>query len=138
MITLNGIEQVLWPDHCVQGSSGASFASRLDVARCTEVFRKGADPLIDSYSGFFDNDHATATGLEAFLKERGVRRVYVAGLATDYCVRFTALDALALGFETVLVEDACRAVNLSPSDGADAIAAIRDAGGTTVSARSLV
>lgn len=129
VIDLDGIDQILWPDHCVQGSPGASFASRLNVAGINRMIRKGGNPRIDSYSGFFENDHETATDLEAYLRDRGAGRIFVAGLATDYCVRFTALDALALGFETVLVVDACRAVNLSPGDSEAAITAIREAGG---------
>lgn len=137
VIDLDGIEQVLWPDHCVQGSAGASFESRLDVACFSHVVRKGGDRRIDSYSGFFENDRKTATGLERYLRERGADRLYVAGLATDYCVRFTALDALALGFETILVADACRAVNLNPGDGSAAIEAIRAAGGAIVNAADI-
>ena len=137
-IDLAGIRQVLWPDHCVRGSAGASFASALDVARFSHVVRKGGDREIDSYSGFFENDRKSATGLERYLKEKEIERVYVAGLATDYCVRFTALDALSLGFETVLIVDACRPVNLQPTDGEEAIAAIREAGGTIVESDTLV
>ena len=132
MIDLDGVEQILWPDHCIIGTPGASFASGLEVARFDQVVRKGGNPRIDSYSGFFENDHRTATGLAEYLREMGSTRLYVAGLATDYCVKFTALDALALGFETVLVTDACRAVNLAPGDGEAAIAAIREAGGRAV------
>ena len=138
VIDLAGIRQILWPDHCVQASPGASFASALDVARLSYVVRKGGNREIDSYSGFFENDHRTATGLEHYLREREVERVYVAGLATDYCVRFTALDALSLGFETVLIVDACRAVNIRPTDGEEAIAAIKEAGGSIIDSGTLV
>jgi nicotinamidase/pyrazinamidase len=92
------------------------------------VFRKGTDPAIDSYSGFFDNGHRRATGLGDWLHEQGARQLCICGLATDYCVRFTALDARKLGFETVLVEDACRGVELHPGDVSRALAAMRDAG----------
>src|SRR5205085_2195730 len=98
---------------------------------------KGTDPDIDSYSGFFDNGHRKPTGLGDFLKERNVRDVYVAGLATDYCVKFTALDAAALGFKTHLVEDACRGVNLSPENSAHAIAEMQRAGVVIVNSKNL-
>ncbi|MCG8692707.1 MAG: bifunctional nicotinamidase/pyrazinamidase [Minwuiales bacterium] len=137
-IDLAGIRQILWPDHCVQGSPGASFAAALDVARFSHAVRKGGNREIDSYSGFFENDHRSATGLERYLREREVERIYIVGLATDYCVRFTALDALSLGFETVLVADACRAVNIQPTDGEEAIAAIKEAGGSIVDSGTLV
>lgn len=115
VIELDGLEQVLWPVHCVQNTPGAEFHPELNLDRVTHVFQKGTDPKVDSYSGFFDNGRA-ATGLGDYLREQGVRRVYVCGLATDYCVAFTALDAAELGFETYLVEDACRGVNLKPGD----------------------
>ncbi len=138
VVDLEGIDQVLWPDHCVQGSAGASFASPLDVAKFDLIVQKGGNRRIDSYSGFFENDRRTATGLEELLRSRGVERVYVVGLATDYCVRFTALDALTLGFETVVVSDACRAVDLAPGDGEAAFADIRRAGGTVTDSASIV
>lgn len=115
-IELDGIEQILWPTHCVQDTSGAEFHPELNLARISRVFRKGTNPKVDSYSGFFDNGRRAATGLGDYLREQGVRRVYVCGLATDYCVAFTALDAAELGFETYVVEDACRGVNLKPGD----------------------
>lgn len=116
VIDLNGLAQVLWPDHCVQGSQGAEFHPALDISRVAKVFRKGADPAIDSYSGFFDNGHRRGTGLDEYLKSAGVTDVYVCGLATDYCVKYTALDARGLGFNIWLVVDACRGVNLKPGD----------------------
>ena len=128
VIELHGLPQVLWPDHCVQDTPGAGFHPDLDMARVARVFPKGTDPAIDSYSGFYDNGHRKATGMGAWLKERGVEHVTVLGLATDYCVKFTALDALKEGFEVRLVEDACRAVNLSPQDESDALAQMRAAG----------
>lgn len=128
VIDLHGLPQVLWPDHCVQGTPGAELAAGLDRSRVAAVFRKGTDPRIDSYSAFFDNGHRKATGLGDWLRERHVDEVHVLGLATDYCVRFTALDAVALGFRVVLLEDASRGVELAPGDVARAIAAMRDAG----------
>lgn len=128
VIELAGLPQVLWPVHCVQGSTGAELHRGLDRSRLTQVFPKGTDPTIDSYSGFHDNGHRKSTGLDPWLRERGVRVLYVMGLATDYCVKFTALDAVAAGFETYLIEDGCRAVELQPGDGDAAIEELRGAG----------
>jgi nicotinamidase/pyrazinamidase len=127
-IELGGLPQILWPVHCVQDTPGAALHPHLDQARIARVFRKGTDPEIDSYSGFFDNGHRRATGLADYLKAAGVSEVYVCGLATDYCVRFTALDAVGLGFKTFLIEDACRGVNLHPGDVQQAIAEMRAKG----------
>jgi nicotinamidase/pyrazinamidase len=125
---LGGLPQVLWPAHCVQGTRGAAFHDELDTARIAQVFPKGTDPAIDSYSGFWDNGKRKATGLGDWLRAHGVTRVYVLGLATDYCVKATAIDAVGLGFTTYLVEDGCRAVELAPGDGERAIEAMRAAG----------
>ncbi|KAF0208484.1 MAG: bifunctional nicotinamidase/pyrazinamidase [Actinomycetota bacterium] len=127
-VLLGGIDQMLWPDHCVQGTPGASFHSALDVAGIDRVVRKGSDPAIDSYSGFFDNDHRTATGLGEFLESHAVDEIVVLGLATDYCVRATVLDAVGLGFGVTLVTDGCRAVDATPGDGDRAIAEMHAAG----------
>src|SRR5690606_13835359 len=129
MITLGGVAQVLWPAHCVQGTGGAEFARGLARERVAQIFKKGTDPEVDSYSGFFDNGHRNPTGLGDFLRAQGVTGVVVVGLATDYCVKFTALDALALGLQTTVVEDACRGVELQPGDVARALAEIEAAGG---------
>jgi nicotinamidase/pyrazinamidase len=129
---LAGLPQVLWPDHCVQGTRGAEFAAGLQMNRAEAIFRKGTDPAIDSYSGFFDNGHRKSTGLGDYLKGRGITDVYVLGLATDYCVRFTALDARKLGFRTFVVEDGSRGVELRPGDVARAVQEMRDAGVTIV------
>lgn len=128
LIDLHGLTQVMWPNHCVQGTKGAEFAPGLEVARITRVFRKGTDATVDSYSGLYDNGRRASTGLGEWLEERGVTEVWVCGLATDYCVKFTALDAVSAGFRTVLVEDACRGVELSSGDCAAAIEAMRAAG----------
>src|SRR5690606_39603364 len=117
VIELDGLSQVLWPVHCVQGTRGAELHDDLDRSRLAAVFRKGVDPRIDSYSGFFDNGHRKATGLGDWLEQRGVRQLYVLGLATDYCVKFTVLDALELGYDVWVVEDGCRAVERAPGDG---------------------
>lgn len=110
-VTLGGLEQVLWPDHCMQGTSGAEFHPQLQMHRVEAIFRKGMDPEIDSYSGFYDNGRQKTTGLAGYLKERKVETVYVCGLAGDYCVFYTALDALKEGFETIVIEDATRAID---------------------------
>ena len=125
---LAGLPQVLWPTHCVQHTKGAAFHSELDLARVDRVFFKGTDPAIDSYSGFFDNGRRKSTGLREWLAGQGVREVTVLGLATDYCVKATAMDALLAGFEVTLVEDGCRGVGLGPTDVTDALAAMRSAG----------
>ena len=125
---LGGLPQVLWPDHCVQGSLGAAFAPGLAMNRVETIFRKGTDPGIDSYSGFFDNGHRKSTGLGDYLKGRGADEVSVLGLATDYCVKFTALDARQLGFRVFCFEDGSRGVELAPGDVARAIADMRGAG----------
>ncbi|HEY7116008.1 MAG TPA: bifunctional nicotinamidase/pyrazinamidase, partial [Tepidisphaeraceae bacterium] len=110
VIDLNELSQVLWPVHCVRGTPGAEFVPGLETGRIAQVFRKGTDPSIDSYSGFYDNGHRRSTGMSEWLSDRGVRDVYVMGLATDYCVKFTALDGRKLGFDVTLVEDGCRGV----------------------------
>ena len=128
IIMLHGIEQILWPVHCVQGSNGAAFISGLNRDKITWVCQKGMKKSVDSYSGFFDNDHQSATGLDSFLKEKGVADVYVVGLATDYCVKFTALDAQALGYQTHVITDGTRGVNLIPGDVDNALEAMKSAG----------
>jgi len=120
-------EQVLWPDHCVQGSDGAAFHPDLNTVRAELIVRKGFHKDIDSYSAFYENDHATATGLAGNLRDRGFRQVYLCGLATDFCVKWSALDARRQGFEATLIEDACRAIDLDGSLAA-AWAEMRDAG----------
>ena len=124
---LAGLPQVLWPVHCVQGTHGATFHPQLQMEGVT-VFPKGTDPAIDSYSGFFDNGKRKSTGLGEWLKAQGVTQVAVCGLATDYCVKATAIDAAQLGFQTTLIEDACRGVGLGSTDIADALQAMQDAG----------
>jgi nicotinamidase/pyrazinamidase len=108
-------KQVLWPDHCVQGTPGAAFHSRLDTAKAQLVVRKGFHRNIDSYSGFIEADRKTTTGLAGFLREKGFEKLNVCGLATDFCVAWTALDARAAGFDVTVVEDACRAIDLEGS-----------------------
>jgi len=128
VIDLNGLEQILWPDHCVQHTPGAAFAAGLRIDRAERVFPKGTDPEIDSYSGFFDNAHRKSTGLGDYLRQRDVDAVCIVGLATDYCVKFTALDSLREGFKTTVVLDGIRGVEVEPGDVDAALQELRDAG----------
>jgi nicotinamidase/pyrazinamidase len=128
LIELNGLTQVLWPDHCVQGTPGAALCKELDPASITRVFRKGSDPGVDSYSGFFDNGRRNATGLGDWLRAEGITALSVLGLATDYCVKFTALDARDLGFDVTLLTQGCRGVELHAGDVARALDELRSAG----------
>ncbi|MEB3222652.1 MAG: bifunctional nicotinamidase/pyrazinamidase [Candidatus Sericytochromatia bacterium] len=128
VVELHGLTQVLWPDHCVQGSAGAEFHPELDVTRVARVFQKGTQHHVDSYSGFYDNGRRTDTGLATWLREQGVEAVTVVGLATDYCVKWTALDAQSEGFATRVITAACRGVELTAGDVERALAELRAAG----------
>ena len=128
----------LWPPHCVQNTPGAEFVVGLDTGRIAHTFLKGTDPAVDSYSGFFDNEHKLSTGLGDWLRAQGVTNVTVAGLATDYCVKFTALDALRLGFETTVVRDACRGVEVNAGDTERAVEEMRAAGARIVESREIL
>jgi nicotinamidase/pyrazinamidase len=114
-ITVDYGPQVLWPDHCVQGSAGATFHPALDIPHAALVLRKGFRRAIDSYSAFYENDRTTPTGLAGYLRERGLARVFLAGLALDFCVRYSAEDARRMGFEAIVLEDACRGIDLDGS-----------------------
>lgn len=138
VIQLAGMEQILWPVHCVQHTQGAELHPDLDRSAIHRVFYKGTDPQIDSYSGFFDNGHRHSTGLEDYLRSEGIKKIYLCGLATDYCVKWTALDAVRLGFETYVVEDACRGVELHPGDVAAALQEMSLAGVSLVRSEALV
>ncbi len=138
VIALDGLEQILWPSHCAQDSFGARFHKDVKTDGIEKIFFKGTDPRVDSYSGFFDNQHRNATGLEAYLKEKGVTGIYVGGLATDYCVKFTVLDALELGFETTVITDACRAVNVETGDGEKAIAEMVEKGAKMITSQEML
>ena len=129
-ILIDGQEQILWPVHCVQNTYGAELAAGLNpkVISGGVHISKGTDELVDSYSGFFENLRKRSTGLEELLRQHEVDDLTIVGLATDYCVKATVLDARDLGFNVTVHENACRAVNLSPDDGANALAAMRDAG----------
>lgn len=134
IVDLHGIPQMLWPDHCVQGTFGAAIESRImqkfDEHADACVVQKGTDVEMDSYSGFFDNDKKTSTPLHTFLQERHIKEVHVCGLATDYCVKYTVLDACTLGYKVILLHELIRAVNAKPDDGRNAIAKMRSAGAT--------
>ena len=110
-INLQGLNQILWPDHCVQGTKGAMFHQALETNKIFAIFRKGMNPNIDSYSGFYDNRHKISTGLSGYLKEKGATELYFCGLAADICVYYTILDALKEGFSSTLIEDASRPLN---------------------------
>jgi nicotinamidase/pyrazinamidase len=115
-IILDGIEQILWPKHCVQNTHGAEFAPAFDTSRIAHVFHKGIEPNIDSYSTFFDNAHRRHTGLAHYLKERSIEDIYLLGLALDYCVKYSALDARQLRLNTHVILDGCRGIDLDPGD----------------------
>lgn len=136
-IDLNGINQILWPVHCVQGTFGAEFHKDLNKDKWKAIFQKGNNPLVDSYSGFFDNNRQGDTGLSSFLKENGVDEIYVCGLATDYCVKFTVLDGILEGFKTFLIEDATRGVNINNDDSEIAIQHMKTSGAQIVNSKSL-
>ena len=137
VVEVQGLPQILWPAHCVKGTHGAEFAPGLKTGRIEHVFLKGTEREIDSYSALFDNGHRKSTGLGEYLRERGVASVYLLGLATDYCVHFTALDAVEAGFEVFVIEDGCRGVNLKPNDSAAALDEIRRAGGHIIRSETL-
>jgi nicotinamidase/pyrazinamidase len=137
LITLGGLSQVLWPDHCVQGTAGAEFHAALDTTRIKRVFEKGTRVGVDSYSGFFDNGRKYRTGLDAYLKQEGVTDVWVVGLATDYCVKYTALDAADCGYATQVWLSAARPVELSPGDELVAISEL-ESNGVMVHGRQVI
>lgn len=129
---LEGLPQVWWPVHCVQGSSGAELHPQLEQRPITAIFRKGENPDIDSYSAFFDNGQRAQTALDSWLKARDITQLAVMGLATDYCVKFSVLDALRLGYQTQVIIDGCRGVNLQPQDSEQALTEMQSAGAQLV------
>jgi nicotinamidase/pyrazinamidase len=137
-VEADGIPQVLWPDHCIQGSRGADFHPDLDTDAASLILRKGMGARLDSYSAFFENDRTTPTGLDGWLRALGCSELYIAGLATDFCVLFTVLDALRLGYKVNIVEDAVRGVDLPPGGSARAVNEMRREGATFVQSASLV
>jgi len=130
VMRIKDMQQVLWPDHCVAGTKGADFHPDLDLKPVRFVIRKGADRDMDSYSAFLENDHKTSTGLAGLLRELGVKRIFVTGLATDYCVRATAIDGREAGFQVTVIETACRPVDQPPGSLKSALAEMRERGVT--------
>jgi len=135
-IILDGLPQVLWPDHCVQETVGAKFSPLLHSRKIEAIFRKGMDKNIDSYSGFFDNGKKKATGMGPYLKGRNIDNMYVVGLAEDFCVNYTALDALELGFQCTIITDATRAIN--PENMKNVLENFQSKGGQVTSAEEIV
>jgi len=127
-IILDGIEQILWPGHCVQNTHGAEFAAAFDTSRIARIFHKGTERNIDSYSTFFDNAHRRHTGLAHYLEKHGIKDIYLMGLALDYCVKYSALDARHLGLKTHVILDGCRGIELAPGDVDRALDEMKRAG----------
>lgn len=138
MISLNSLDQILWPDHCVQGTKGAELAHSLNAEKINRVFDKGTDREIDSYSSFFDNGHVKATGLETYLRDNNVNEITITGLATDYCVKFTVLDALELGFTVNIIQEGVRGVDLNKGDSEKAMEEMITAGAKVISINDIV
>jgi len=136
-VILDGIEQILWPLHCVQNTHGAEFAAAFDTSRIADVFHKGIERNIDSYSTFFDNAHRRHTGLADYLKKRSIKEIYLTGLALDYCVKYSALDARHLGLNTHVILDACRGIELEPGDIDAALDEMKGAGATILKSSDL-
>lgn len=136
--TLNGLPQVWWPIHCVEDTCGSEFHSELDSSNIDKIIFKGSNPEIDSYSGFFDNGKLQKTDLDKVLKEKNIDTLYIMGLATDYCVKFTVLDALDLGYHVYLVADGCKGVNLSPNSSEEAIKEMKLKGASIISSSEIL
>lgn len=136
-INLGGLDQILWPAHCVQGAWGSEFAPGWDTTTVDKVIYKGTEALIDSYSTFYDNGHRKSTGLENYLREKGISQVFIAGLTTDYCVKYSALDALELGFHPFVIVEACQGVNLNPNDSKKALEEMQKGGVVLLSFKDL-
>lgn len=138
VINLNELDQILWPDHCIQGSPGAELSARLNQTLIQRVFFKGSDPEVDSYSAFFDNGHRKDTGLHQFLRKNKVATLYVTGLAADVCVYFTVKDALELGYETILITDATKGVNLHANDTKKAFEDMKKRGARLMTSKEFI
>ena len=136
-IVINNQQQVLWPVHCVQNTPGADFCDYLNRVKLDEVFFKGVDKQVDSYSAFFDNNHEKSTGLEKFLKTNQIDTLYVVGVATEYCVKYSVLDALSLDFKTYVIVDACRGVDINPGDCEKALVQMQEAGAILINSHLL-
>jgi len=128
VIAIDGVEQVLWPDHCVEGTPGSAFHPALNTSHVNKIVYKGSDKTIDSYSAFFDNAHLRSTGLCDYLLEHGVHDIYIMGLATDYCVKYSCLDAAKLNLNVHVIVDACRGIDLQEGDIAKALQEMQQVG----------
>lgn len=137
-ILLDGVTQILWPQHCVQGTLGAEFSPLWHSFKIHRVFHKGTEQNIDSYSAFFDNGHRKSTELDHYLKQKKIHSIFFAGLTTDYCVKYSVLDALQLGFKTYVIKDACRAVNLTENDERDALDEMHKAGAVLINCEDVI
>lgn len=138
VVPVDYIQQILWPVHCVQGTRGAEFHPDFDTHRVTHIVHKGTDKSIDSYSAFFDNEHLRSTELADYLHEHGVTTLYIMGLAADYCVKYSVLDAIQLGFDVTVIEDGCRGVELKVGDIESAFAEMRAAGAKMVRSEAIL
>ena len=138
VVVLKKIPHRLWPIHCVQTTRGSELTPGLMLNRVNRVFRRGTDPEIDGYSGFFDNEHTRATGLSDYFRDKHVTEVYVTGLGTEYCVKGTVLDALGLGLKAFVIEDACRGFSLKPDDARSALDEMKEAGAAIIQSRDLL
>lgn len=138
VIPVHGIQQILWPDHCVQGTKGSELHPQLNLRKVDHEIHKGIDKTIDSYSAFFDNEHLRSTELAEYLQQNNIKDIYIMGLATDYCVKYTCLDAVKLGFNTYVIEDACRGVELNPGDVKNALQIMREAGVVIISSHDVI
>lgn len=137
VIRTDGGVQVLWPDHCIQNTPGAAFSLHLNTDKIEKVIFKGIDPHVDSYSAFYDNAQVRSTGLEDYLRHRRVDELVIVGLATEYCVKYSVLDALLLGFKTRVISDACRGIDLQVSDSALALEQMEEAGAQILKAHQI-
>lgn len=130
--------QILWPDHCIQNTRGSEFHPMLDTRKISKIFHKGIDKKIDSYSAFFDNAHLRSTGLNDYLREQGINDIFILGLATDYCIKYTTLDAIRLGFNVTVIADGCRGVDLKPGDVARACEEMAVAGVKFIQSKDII
>ena len=138
IVPMGDVQQFLWPDHCVQNTPGAEFHNDLNVLKESKVFHKGMNPEIDSYSAFYDNMKLNATGLTDYLREKGITKIHICGLAADYCVKFSVLDALSDSFETILITDATKAVNVQPGDHEKALLEMQKAGAKFITSTDIL
>jgi nicotinamidase/pyrazinamidase len=138
LIMLNGIAQVLWPDHCIQRTKGSRFHKDLILGKNFKIFKKGTNPEIDSYSGFYDNDHKSSTGLAEFLKKNNVEKIFITGLATDYCVKYTAIDSIKEGFKTFVIKDAVKGVNIAKDDSKNSFTEMKEKGIKLITSKKIL